>query len=91
MQVIQKIVLDDIALITTANNKVVEAMMRVQLHNVPDNRPAADFDQRLGNYGCLFAQPGSMAAGKNDNLHGKLPVQPIRVGQSPCGVETRSP
>ncbi len=47
-RVIGKIFLDEIALVTAADDELIHAIGRIGLHDMPEHRPAADFDQRLG-------------------------------------------
>jgi hypothetical protein len=42
--------------------------MRVQLHDVPKNWAAANFDQRLGPVFCFFSQAGALPAAKDYNF-----------------------
>ena len=46
--VIGEIFLDQIAFVSKADNEVVDAVMRIDLHDVPKDRPPADVHQRLG-------------------------------------------
>ena len=47
-KVICKIFLDDIALVAQADDEIMDAMMRLDLHDMPEDRLFADRDQRLG-------------------------------------------
>ena len=46
-KVIRKILFDHIAFEPTANHKVIHTIMRIDLHDVPQNRFAADLNHRL--------------------------------------------
>lgn len=46
-EVIGKILLDDIALVAQADDKIVDAVGRKYFHDVPDDRFTADLDHRL--------------------------------------------
>ena len=46
-KVIREIFLDQVALVTEADDKIIEAVMAVDFHDVPKNRPTANFDHRL--------------------------------------------
>ena len=39
------------------------------LHDVPEDRLAADLDHRLGLHVRLFGEPRAQSAGKNHNFH----------------------
>jgi hypothetical protein len=43
--------------------------MAVNLHDVPDDRLAADFDHRLGPHRGFLGNPGSETSGQNNDLH----------------------
>src|SRR5437762_923099 len=45
--IIEKISLDLIAFVPQRQHELVEAVLRVVLHDVPDNGPAADLHERL--------------------------------------------
>ena len=67
--VVGEVFLDDIALVAAADDKVVDAMGRIDLHDVPQDRAAADFHHRLRDADRFLGQPGSKTAGQNDALH----------------------
>lgn len=68
-EVVGEILLDQIALIAAADHEVVHAMGGIELHDVPENRPAADLDHRLRLEVGLFRDPSSQAASENDCFH----------------------
>ena len=68
-EVIREIFLDQIAAVAKADDEVVEAEMAVNLHDVPDDRLAADFDHGLGPHRGFLRNPGSETTGQNDDLH----------------------
>ena len=47
-EVVGEVLLDDVALVATANDKIIYAMGGIQLHDVPQDWSAADFDHWLG-------------------------------------------
>lgn len=47
-EIVREILFDDVAFVATADNKVIHAVVRVHLHDVPEDRTAADLDHRLG-------------------------------------------
>ena len=68
-KVVGEIFLDDVALVAAADHEVVNAVSRVRLHDVPQDRPPADLDHRLGFQVRLFGNPRSEPARENDRLH----------------------
>src|SRR3712207_7472787 len=51
-----------------SDDELVDALAGVELHDVPEDRLAADLDHRLGPGGGLLAQPRAEAAGQDDCL-----------------------
>ncbi len=47
-EVVGKILLDDVALVATADDEVMDAVLGINLQDVPENGPATNFDHRLG-------------------------------------------
>ena len=68
-EVIREIFLDDIALVAKAEDKIADAVAAVDLHDVPQNRTAADFHHRFWPHGGLFGQAGAESACENHCLH----------------------
>src|SRR5690606_27961995 len=64
--------LDDVALVTAADHEVVDPVARVDLHDVPEDRPPADLHHRLRADAALLADARAISAGKDDGLHGYL-------------------
>ena len=60
--VIQEVFLYHVAAITQAKHKFAEAAVRVDLHDVPQNRATADLNHRLGPELSFFAQPSAESA-----------------------------
>ena len=65
--------LDDIALISQTHNKIVESVMGIFLHDMPQNRLSANFDHRLGFQMRFFADPRSESPCKNHYFHSLTP------------------
>src|SRR5690606_36472736 len=64
-----EVLLDHIALVAQADHKVVDAVMRVELEDVPEHGFAADLDHGLGAHRGFFGQARAQAAGEDDGLH----------------------
>ena len=47
-EVVGEVLLDDVALVAAADDEVVDAVLRVDLEDVPEDGAAADLDHRLG-------------------------------------------
>src|SRR6266700_5128544 len=60
--IVQKIFLDHVAAIAQTKHKFAEAAVRVDLHDVPQNRATADLNHRLGPELSFFAQPSAEPA-----------------------------
>ena len=69
-EIVREIFLDDIALVASADHEIIGAVRRVELHDVPEDRLAADLDHRLRLQIALFGYPSAQPAGENDDLHG---------------------
>src|SRR5436189_5315511 len=64
---IEKVVTDDFALVTQAQNKTVEPEMRVMLHDVNQDRLGADRNHRLRPKLGHFLEAGAEAATENED------------------------
>jgi len=62
-KVVGKVLFDDIALVTTADDKVVDSVGGVQFHDVPEDWFASDFYHGLGLEVRLFGYAGAEATG----------------------------
>src|SRR3546814_10200208 len=69
-------------LFRSADHEIVQAVRRLDLHDVPEDRLAADLDQRLRPDRALLADPGAVAPGQDDDLHGSPPC--VRIGEMPA-------
>jgi hypothetical protein len=67
---------DQISLVPEANNKIVHAIGRKYLHDVPDDRPATYLHERLRFDLCLLGQAGPQSSGKYDSFHKLIPIDP---------------
>lgn len=79
-EVVGEVLLDHVAPVPAADHEVVDPVRRVQLHDVPEDRPAADLDHRLGAGAGLLADASAQAAGEDDRLHGSHRAVRIRPG-----------
>ena len=60
-EVVGEILLDEVALVPAANDKVVDPVLRVDFKDVPEDRSAADFDHGFGANSRFFAEPRAQA------------------------------
>ena len=67
--VLQEVVADHLALVAEAEHEAPHAVLGVALHDVPQDRAAADLNHRLRLKFRLFPKPGSLAATENDGFH----------------------
>src|SRR4051794_9156941 len=68
-RVVREPLLDDVALVAEAHDEVVDPGGGVDLHDVPEDRLAADLDHRLRPQRRLLAEPRAEAAGEDHRLH----------------------
>jgi len=67
--IIGEIFFGDMLLIVGTDDEVVEAMVAVQFHDVPEDRLAADLDHGFGAEVAFFGDTGAQAAGEDDGFH----------------------
>ena len=67
--VVEEVALDHLALVAERDDELVEAVLRVVLHDVPEDRLAADLDHGLGLDAGLLGKSGAESSGKDDCLH----------------------
>src|SRR5712692_142242 len=68
--VIYKVVFDDIGTISEAENEILVPEMGIVLHHVPQNRPVANVDHRLGGSFPRLSDPHTEPAAEKHYLHG---------------------
>src|SRR6185369_1465427 len=89
-EVVGEVLLDDVALVAAADDEVVDAAGRVDLQDVPEDRPAADLDHRLGLEVGLLRKPAAEAAGEDDGLDGTLaPALGVALACAHCAIVAR--
>ncbi len=54
-EIVGEVFLDEVALVAAADNEVVDLVLGIDFEDVPKDRPAPDFNHRLGAKGGLFA------------------------------------
>lgn len=64
--VVSKILLDHITFISATDNKIMDTMSAIGLHDMPENRLASDLDHRFGPEVRLFGDSSAKPAGKNN-------------------------
>src|SRR5262245_15894548 len=91
-EAVEKVVLDDFALVTKGDDEFLVTRVGVDLHDMMKKGPAADFHHWLGLKGSLLGQPCPQSTGKKDCLHGNSPRarSPIRDYFSPTCRSTSS-
>src|SRR5207302_1314922 len=68
-QVILEELLNDVALVSTANHEILDAVDRIDLHDVPENRTTADLDHRLRHQYTFLADASSHPTCQDHSLH----------------------
>src|SRR5260221_2570009 len=67
--VIAEVFLDHLTAVTQAEHELLEAVLRVRFHHVPEDRPVADGHHRLRAKLGLFAQARALAAAEDYHFH----------------------
>src|SRR5665213_21745 len=68
--VMEEILLDDLALIAGRENEIVNAVVAIEFHDVPQDRTMADLDHRLWPELGLLPETRSQSAAQDHCLHG---------------------
>ena len=88
--IIRKEFFDDVSFVPKANDKFVEAELRINLHDVPNDRAPTDLDHRLGPNFRLLGKAASQTAREDHHLADlhTCPTYPTMLSALPkhCGV-----
>ncbi len=68
-KVVCEVLFDDVAFVAAADNKVVDSMGGIDLHDVPEDWFSSDFYHWFGLQVRLFGDAGSEASGKYYCFH----------------------
>ncbi len=68
-KIIGKVLFDDVALVATADDEVIDPMMGVNLHDVPKDGFSSQFNHGLWLEMRLFRDSSSKASSKDDCFH----------------------
>ena len=71
---VREVLLQQVALVARTDDEVDEPVRGIDVHDVPDDRPAADLDQRLGAHDRLLRESRAAAARKDHRLHPAIPA-----------------
>ena len=74
-EIISEIFLDQVALVAAANYEITNSIVGINFHDVPENRPAANFHHWLRAQRGLLAQACTKTSGKNDCFHKEFDSQ----------------
>src|SRR5205823_346410 len=77
-EVVGEILLDDIALVAAADDEVIDAVLRIDLQDVPKNGPAANLDNRL------FRKARAEPARENYGFHSETPSAKLLAIRANC-------
>src|ERR1700733_6141693 len=64
-----KVLFDHLALVSAGDEEVFEAVAGVELHDVPQDRLAADLDHGFRAGGGFLGQTRAQSSGENDHFH----------------------
>jgi hypothetical protein len=67
--VVREILLDHVALVAKADDEMVQPVMRIEHHDVPQDRVRPDFDHGLRPRLGLLGETRTQATGENDDFH----------------------
>ncbi|MCY1307629.1 hypothetical protein D9M70_575650 [compost metagenome] len=67
--VVGEVFLDHVAAVAEADHEIRKAVVAIDLHDVPEDRPPADFDHRLGSQMALFRDARAVTTGEYDDFH----------------------
>src|ERR1700743_2867265 len=84
--VIHEILFYKKSLIAQANNKIIEPIMTIYLHYMPENGFPPYLHHRLGTGLRFLGKPCTQAAGKNDCLHYILVIFQLNKGRTTPGI-----
>src|SRR5579883_2879491 len=71
--VVEEVVFDGVAAIAETENEFAEPMMRVGLHDVPENGTASHLHHGLGTEFGLLTEPGSQPTAQDHHFHERMP------------------
>ena len=71
--VVEEELLDDVGLVAQAEDEVLVAVVRVVLHQMPEDRPVADLDHRLRDLAGELPEPSAEPAAEQHHLHRATP------------------
>jgi hypothetical protein len=63
-EIVGEIFLDHVSLVPAANDEIIEAIGRIDFHDMPEYRTTSYLYHGLGPYAALFADPGAESTGK---------------------------
>ena len=84
-KVVRKIFFDDIGLVATADNKVINAVRGVHFHDVPQNRHTTNAHHGLWGQISFFAEPSTKAAREDHCFHKRLCANAIKMALRTIG------
>ena len=73
-EVVSEVLFDNIAFIAAADDKVVDSVGGVELHDVPEDWFASNFDHGLWLEVRLFGDAGSETSGEDNGFHKFKPI-----------------
>src|SRR5262245_42478527 len=76
--VVEEVVLDDFAAVPEGDHELAQAVVRVVLHDVPQERLPTDLDHWLGNTIGDFREAGAQPARENAHFHARRHVSSSR-------------
>ncbi len=68
-EVVGEVFLDDVSLVASADDKVIDAVKAVNLEDVPQDRASTDFDHGFRLQGGFFAQACAQATSEDYGFH----------------------
>ena len=76
---IQEEVLDDMSLVAKAQDEILVTITGVELHDVPHNREAPDWDHRFGYMFRNITYACAVTTAQNNNFHSRLNKEQLSI------------
>jgi hypothetical protein len=75
--IIDKILFNDVRFIPGEDYEFVKPPIGIQLHDMPENRPSANFYHGLGAQIRFFGEAGTISSGEEYYFHDDISIKPL--------------
>src|SRR3979409_2416368 len=87
--VVEKVPFDDVAFVSEGDEELAKLVFGVQLHDVPEDRPAADIDHRLWSELGFLGETRAEAPGQDHYFHSRRLLPAATISRAYCVGEYR--